>query len=337
MTSHKPYRRMNEEERDTLVILYTRGRSLRAIGKFLGRSASSLSREIRRNTTATGYRPHQAQTQSAARQRASHNRARLKDPALRRKVERMLKWGWSPEIIAGWLRRQAGRTVVGHEAIYQWIYRERRDLSVCLARSRRKRHRRLTRPWRRVRLAGRVPVSQRPWAAHQREEVGHWESDLMVGGGRGALQVTTERMTRYSRLSRIPNKTARAAYQGLRQALGSLPAPARKSLTYDNGAENALHQEVNQALGTRSYFCAPYHSWEKGTVENTNGLIRRFWPKKTCFDSLTQEDIERLERWLNSRPRKCLNFKTPAESFHAACCTGRQNSASICYKQFTSS
>jgi transposase, IS30 family len=281
------YRQLSEEERDTLVILYNRGRSLRAIARFLGRSAGSLSREIRRNSSDRGYRPHQAQRLARTRLSVRRQRPRLKSPALRRQVEGLLQRSWSPEIIAGWLAREHGRPVISHEAIYQWIYKDARPLAVHLARTHRRRHRRFSRKWPRIRLQGRVPLAQRPPEAHDRRQPGHWETDLVVGSGRSALQVAVERQTRLTRLTSLPAKTAQAAYQGLRRLLTPVPPALRRSITYDNGSENALHQELNQVLGTRSYFCAPYHSWEKGTVEQTNGLIRRLLPKRTNFDTLS--------------------------------------------------
>lgn len=315
----KSYQQLNEEERDLLVIMYNRGRSLRAIGRFMGRSAGSLSREIRRNSTDRGYRPHGAHRLARARLRERRQRQRLKSAALRRTVERLLRHGWSPEIIAGWLARQEGRKVVSHEAIYQWIYKDARELAVHLARSHRRRHRRFAQKWPRIRIEGRVPVAQRPAPVNDRREGGHWETDLVVGAGRAALQVAVERQTRLTRLTAIPAKTAQAAYEGLTRLLMPVPPPLRRSITYDNGLENVLHQDLNRRLGTQSYFCAPYHSWEKGTVEQTNGLIRRVLPKKTNFDTLSPGQVQDLEEWLNHRPRKCLKFLSPAQAYSALC------------------
>jgi transposase, IS30 family len=312
-----PYRQLTEEERDTLVILFNRGRSLRAIAGFLGRSAGSLSREIRRNSTERGYRPHQAQRLARARLSGWRQRRRLKSAALRRQVEGLLQRSWSPEIIAGWLERQQGRKVISHEAIYQWIYKDARSLAIHLARAHRRRHRRFARKWPRICLQGRVSIAHRPPDIQQRRQPGHWETDLVLGPGRAALQVAVERQTRLTRLTSIPAKTAQAAYQGLHRLLAPLPPSLRRSITYDNGSENTLHQDLNRALGTQSYFCAPYHSWEKGTVEQTNGLIRRLLPKRTNFDTLSPGQIQAVEHWLNHRPRKCLQFQSPAQAYSA--------------------
>ena len=145
--------------------------------------------------------------------------------------------------------------------------------------------------------------------------------DLVVGPGEAGLQVLVERQTRYSRLRKIPRKTAGDSRAALTRLMESLPPALRRSVTYDNGPENAEHRVLNEDLGLCSYFCEPYHSWEKGTVENTNGLIRRFIPKGTPLASLPDGWIVQIEDWLNDRPRKVLNFRTPREVFKAVCCT----------------
>ena len=311
----KPYKHLNEEERDTLTIFLNRGRSLRNIGRFLGRSASSLSREIKRNKGPVEYRVFGAQKRAERRFRDHHRRQRLKNEVLRSRVRKLLEQKWSPETIAGALERNAGQRIISAEAIYQWIYQEVPELCVNLASARPRRRRRMRVKWTRVRIPERVSIQQRPERIQRREDPGHWESDLMVGPGQTALQVVVERKTRYTKLCRIPNKSAQASYQGLRSLLIPVPEPLRKTITYDNGAENVLHRELNAVLGTQSYFCEPYHSWEKGTVENVNGVIRRFLPKQTNFDKIPLKYLEAIEFWLNHRPRKCLGFQTPADAF----------------------
>jgi IS30 family transposase len=163
-----------------------------------------------------------------------------------------------------------------------------------------------------------MSIHLRPDAASARQEPGHWETDLVVGGsGSVALQVLVERQTRYTRLSLLPQRTASCSRAALTRLLETLPASLRKSITYDNGAENYEHLVLNDDFDLQSYFCEPYHSWEKGTVENTNGLIRRFIPKKTNLSSLTLTFLVEVENWLNDRPRKVLNYQTPREAFQA--------------------
>ena len=301
------------------------GKSLRQVGFYLGRSPSSLSRELRRNVKKGRYRPHLAH-QTALRRR--HETFRKKsilqsNLELRKKVVSGLREGWSPEIIAGFLKKEAaGKTVVNVETIYRWIYSYDKSLIKHLVRSHPKRRPRWARPWPNRLIPERVSITNRPMEINLRQGAGHWEADLVCGGGRPALQVVVERKTRYVRLLKIPNKTSQASYEALVNLLSIYKPSLRQSITYDNGFENCLHREVNARLGSRSYFCEPYHSWEKGTVENTNGLIRRFLPKKTKFGTVSPLQIKKVEDWLNNRPRKCLGFQTPAEALRSAeCCT----------------
>ena len=312
------YKHLTETERDRLTVLRSKGRTLREIGRLLGRSPASLCRELRRNGLGKRYYPHHAQKRASKREHESHRRPRLKNHALRLQVEQMLKEGWSPEIVAGRLTRQQGYQVTSHEAIYQWIYAEAPHLIGYLVRSHPKRwSRRYSRKRRGLQIPGRISVRERPAVVHSRRQPGHWETDLLVGPSAAALQVTVERQTRYTRLERLPRKTATAARQALIGVLAALPESLRRSLTYDNGPENAEHLQLAAQIGLRSYFCEPYHSWEKGTVENTNGLVRRFLPKRTDLATLSEARIREIESWLNNRPRKCLGFQTPAEAFNS--------------------
>ena len=248
------------------------------------------------------------------RRRSTHARPRLMSHALRIEVERLLLKGWSPEIISGRLKRK-DTFCISHEAIYQWIYNEAPHLIGSLVRSRPAKVKRGFYKWhRRIKIPHRVSIQERPAAANARREPGHWETDLVVGQGRQALQVAVERTTRLTRISRTPDKTAQASSRALEEILVPVPLALRKSVTYDNGLENADHLRLQKRLGIKSYFCEPYHSWEKGTVENTNGLIRRFLPKRTDLSAVPDQQIQEIEKWLNERPRKCLGFQTPAEA-----------------------
>ena len=314
---------MTEKERDQLAVYRSRGLSLRVIAERLKRSIATLSRELTRNRGRNGYFAQHAQDRSQTRLRNGHKRMRLKSRVLRHEVETMLVKGWSPELIAGRIvQTRKDLPSIGYEAIYQWIYSERPDLIGSLVRSHPKRWSRRCRPYRRYTgIPGRVPILERPEGANTRTEAGHWEADLIVGPGQPALQVLVERQTRYSKLQRIPNKTAPVSRAALTGLLTTIPDHLRRSITYDNGSENFEHQVLNDDFAMTSYFCQPYHSWEKGTVENTNGLIRRFVPKRTRLDSVTPQRFQQIEDWLNDRPRKCLKFQTSREAFNALCCT----------------
>ena len=321
----KTFRHLNEDDRDTLAIGFNAGRTLRSIAHFLGCSVSTLSREIRRNMTPAGYRPHAADRAAKQRFSEGHKRPRINHPALKEHIETKMRIGWSPETIAGRLRHERKIALepetklpcVSHETIYQWIYTDARRLIPSLVRGHRRRRHRARVPWSKTSIPQRISVDQRPMEANTRTQPGHWEGDLLLSAGRSALQVVVERKTRHTHLRKIPNKTAQAVYQALHGIFSAIPPPLRRTITYDNGVENALHCHLNAVLNMRSFFCAPYHSWEKGTVENTNGLVRRYLPKRVNFDMLHDEHIEKIEARLNNRPRKCLGFQTSAETFNA--------------------
>jgi IS30 family transposase len=309
-------KQLTDEER--MLLGQFKGRhSLRTIARFMGRHVSTLSRELSRNKTETiDYSPLKAHRMAKERFQKSHQRPRLKNEGLRGRVESLLKLKWSPEIIAGRLAKEANKKIISPEAIYQWIYADARYLISELPCQRRHRRHRAKNPWPpREMIPQRVSIKERPSMINTREQEGHWEADLVVGPGRPAIQVAVERKTRFSRLLKISDHTAASAYRALYEIFSSYPKILRNSVTYDNGFENALHAKLNQVLDMRSYFCDPYSSWQKGTIENTNGLIRRLLPKRTDFAKITEAEIERVESWLNDRPRKCLDFQTPAEAF----------------------
>jgi len=321
----KHYKHLSKEERDRLAILKGKGLSIRVIAVQLDRSPSTISRELCRNTdhsSRDGYLPHQAQAEADLRWRQSHRRPRLKSPFLRQYVRANLKRGWSPEQIAGRLRHDNHTITVSHEAIYQWIYLEARELIPRLAKAHRKRQPRRYCKHSRFRILNRVFISERPRHIETREQPGHWEVDTANSPrGTAALAVAVERKTRYLRIKTIPRKTATAFRESLVATLGSYPSHMRMTITYDNGSENTCHSLVDRVLGTKAYFCEPYHSWEKGTVENSIGLIRRYFPKGTYFNNVTRNQVISVEKRLNNRPRKCLNYQTPAEAFRQECCT----------------
>jgi len=314
------YQHLSSNERDQIAVMRSQGHSLRAIALHLGRSPATLSRELTRNAAPINrgyYLPHKAQARASARRSAAVRRPRLKNPAIRHYVRRQIKRGWSPELIGGRLGHLGWSQTVSPEAIYQFVYTEAKDLIPFLARAHRCRLRRgYSRKYVQSRILGRVPLSERPVEANTRETLGHWEADTLVGRlAHSALAIAVERKARYSRLKKLSRKKAPEMRRMLTRSLCRYPKRARKSITYDNGLENAQHQQVNQVLGTKSFFCAPYTSQEKGTVEHMAGLVRRIFPKRTNFDMVTKSQIQAVERWLNNRPMKCLKFLTPAEVF----------------------
>ena len=324
----KTYTHLSPEERDEIAVLFAQGISLNNIAIRLRRSVSTISREREGNGSPIYdvYHAHRAQQRAAERKSNAHRRPRLKNSAIRRYVTSMVKQGWSPEQITGRLSTDYPRLSISHEAIYQYLYdrnvRQRQDLVPYLARAHKRRQRKGHRHTHRSsHIPHRIGIDDRPQHILNRKQFGHWETDAVVSRkSAAALNVTVERKSRFTIITKMHRKSAQYTRRALTRALGRVPVDARRTITYDNGSENVEHRQVNDVLGTRSYFCNPYHSWEKGTDENTIGLIRRVFPKKTDFSSVSRSEIKTLERRLNNRPRKCLSFKTPLEVFHS-CCT----------------
>ena len=310
-----PYKHLELSERTLIFWWLKDGLSLREIGRRLNRSHTTISRELNRNKWfAQGWFPRGAQTLYRYRLEYRARRFRLKTLPIRRYVHEKLQLGWTPELIAGRLKYFDPDRYVCHESIYQYIYKQAPELIPLLARKHLKR--RIKRPYRTKpqRIKGRVPMALRPVEADNRSECGHWESDSVIGSDRKhSLNVLVDRKTRLTHITLLANKTAKETKKAIIKRLKNYPSAMKQTITYDNGTENTLHTLINKKLNTHSYFCEPYHSWEKGTVEQTNGLIRRTYPKGTDFKEITPVDINRIEKLLNNRPRKCLNFKTPYE------------------------
>lgn len=321
----RKYQHLSKHERDRIAVWRAEGVSLRTMAKRLGRSPATLSREIRRNRAPlfrNCYLAHRAQERARRRWRIGHHKPRLKSERLRRYVRRQLLAGWSPELIAGRRVHLGRRERISHEAIYRWIYAEARELSAALARAHRRRRRRGPNRKHHTNIPARISIRERPASITHRRSAGHWEVDLAVSRTSPAvLAVVAERRTRYTKIRRLPARNAQRLRRALIRGLVRYPRRLRRSFTYDNGSENVEHVAVNRALGTRSYFCEPMHSWQKGTVENRIGLIRRRYPKGTDFRTLTRSELRRLEYSLNHRPCKLHHFRTPAEAFRLACCT----------------
>ena len=316
----KTHTHLSLDDRERIAILKERGYSLRQIGRELGRSHTTLSRELKRNAPPVHngyYLPHKANERARWRKQQSGRRDRLKYPVIQLYVGERLATGWSPEQISGRLGNDHPGMSISHEAIYQYIYEEAAHLIGYLARRHRKRlSKGHSRKHRKSHIPNRIRIRERPPAVEGRKEFGHWEADSVVSRqSQVALNVLAERLSRYVKITWLPRKTAKQTRMAIIRRLRHHPEGTVLTVTYDNGSENVEHELVNEALGTRSYFCEPFHSWEKGTVENSGGLIRRFFPKGTNFARIAPSDIQRVESLLNNRPRKCLNYRTPAEVF----------------------
>jgi len=314
------YERVTGEER-MLIYRWRRERyGVREIARRLGRAPGSISRELERNSGKRGYRPKQADWK--ARERALRPGPRRFTEAVRLDAEKRLQEGWTPEIISGRARLE-GRAWVCKETIYKHVYADAKaggDLWQNLPRARRKRRRRCPRQDGRGR--GKIPnqrmIDTRPAEVETRATVGHWEGDLINGAHQtGNLTTLVERCTRFALIGRTDSKEAQEVTAAICASFGQLSCAARLSLTLDNGKEFARHEEIAAGTGMDVFFANAYHSWERGTNENINGLIRRLHPKKSSFASIGKADLKRIDRYLNDRPRKCLGWMTPREKMAA--------------------
>jgi len=314
------YKRVTEGERRHIYRWRQEGHGLREVARRLGRAASSIGRELVRNRSKRGYRPKRAHWKAT--ERARRPGPRRFTEAVRVDAEARLKEGWTPEII-GQRARLEGRAWVCKETIYTHIYADAKaggTLWENLPRARRKRRRR--RPRQEGRGRGRIPnqrmIDTRPAEVETRQTVGNWEGDLINGAREtGNLVTLVERNTRFSLIGRTDSKEAQEVTRTISALFEPLPPKSRLSLTLDNGKEFALHEELARTARLDVFFAHPYHSWERGTNENTNGLIRRLYPKKASFAGIGEEELKRIDRFLNDRPRKCLGWRTPREKMAA--------------------
>jgi transposase, IS30 family len=320
------YSHLNLEEREKLFAYQSSGKSLRWIAKRLCRSQSSLTRELQRNRKygneyfGNPYIPCKAQRLADKRAADQRWKAPLKNPEVFLYVRECLRKRWSPEIIAGRIRRDIPGLSICPETIYQYIFNKRltrgMHLEQYLTLRRKKRMKKLGRS---VRRLGRIPeavsIEKRPKSIVTRKQIGHWETDNVIGTAKDktALSVTVERKTRYTIITKLRDRTATVKADAVISQLQLFPSTARRSLTADNGLENVQHKRMTQETGMPVYFCHAYHSWEKPTVENTNGRIRRYIPKGMSIDQISVEEIKRVETSINTRPMKCLRFLTPYE------------------------
>jgi IS30 family transposase len=292
---------------------------MRQIARELGRPASTITREVARNTGRSGYRAAQAE-RSAARRRERPKPCKLAgNRRLRMLVAAKLRLCWSPEQIAGWLRRTFPSDAskhVSHETIYRTLFVQargvlKRELSAYLRSHRMKRGRRNA-P-RRGRTPDTVSIRERPAEVADRAVPGHWEGDLIQGANQSFIATLAERNTRYVSLVKVPSRETKPVVDALIRAVKRLPTGLFKSLTWDNGKEVADHKRFTIATDVQLYFCDPHSPWQRGTNENTNGLLRQYLPNTVDFTQLSQRQLDRIARELNMRPRETLDFASPAE------------------------
>ena len=316
---------MTAEERETLSLGLAHGHSLRTMARVLGRAPSTLSRESARNATrGRPYRACTAHTLATVRARQPRRPRKLLDPWLWHYVQTALAEGCSPEQIAGRLRRAYPDDMGRHlstETIYAALYvlprgALRSELLAALRQARKARRPRARGADRRGQIPNMTPLAERPAEVATRTVPGHWEGDLIKGARNGsAVGTLVERTTRLVILAKMEGTDARRARAGFTKKLRHVPAPLRKTLTYDRGKEMAEHERLALRLAIQIFFADPYSPWQRGTNENTHGLLRQYLPKGTDLSGYTQRELNAIAHRLNTRPRKCLDFATPLEVY----------------------
>jgi len=286
------------------------------IAGIIGVHPSTISRELKRNTGLKGYRPKQAQSKTDDRRQQATKAIKLSGTLIHL-VDDKLQQDWSPEQISGWLKKE-NKTSISHERIYQHVWADKRqggDLYSHLRRSNKRRKKKYGSQDKRGQIRNRVSIDERPACVAQKERLGDWEIDLIIGHHhQGALVTLVERRTKFTLIKKVSSKQAEQVSQAT-VALLSPYIEKTHTITADNGKEFAAHEEIAEALSADIYFAHPYSSWERGLNENTNGLIRQYFTKGSSFENITNEEVEKVMNKLNHRPRKTLNFKTPHELF----------------------
>lgn len=326
------YKHLTIEERERVQELLWQKVSLRAIAGELDRSPSSISREIRRNKPPlhNRYTPRLAHERALKKRQSRGRHDRLKNNTIREYVIEHVKLGWSPEQIAGTIKNNIDHTI-SHEAIYQYVYAQIHrngygtlkpgceDLRPFLALRRKRRMCKGARKAQRIEKGSLPSIDTRPKEVERRKtiHIGHWEDDLIVShASPNRLKTINERVSGIVFVARVKDGTMEETNRVIRERFAALPKHWLKTLTRDRGSENMGYEAIEAELGIRCFFAHPYHSWGRGSNENINGLIRRYFPKKTDFSTVSDEEIQRVEYLLNTRPRKRLGFKTPYEVFY---------------------
>jgi IS30 family transposase len=320
-------RHLTLAEREAISRGLAVGDGVRALARRLGRAPSTISRELERRGGAAGYRAAAADTEAWTAGRRPKRTKLARTPRLRRTVERQLRADWSPQQIAAWLKQNNPDDLtmqVSHETIYQALYVQARGAlkRQLVAHLRRGQHYRRPRAAARAergpgRLVDTVSIAERPPSADARAVPGHWEGDLLLGKRGTQIASLVERQSRFVLLQRLPAADSATVVAALARRVRRLPAALRRSLTWDRGKEMAQHRRFTVATDVQVYFCDPQSPWQRGSNENTNGLLRQYFPKGTDLSCLTQQQLDAVARKLNTRPRQTLGWKTPAEVFEA--------------------
>ena len=311
------YTHLTKEERYQIYAMQKTQSSIREIAEVLNRAPSTISRELHRNRGQRGYRPRQAE--ATARERASQSRTCTRITAQDwAQIGTLLRRDWSPEQISGRMRLENGVSI-SPEWIYQFVLADKAadgDLWTHLRCRCKRRKRYGSGRERRGRIPDRVGIEKRPAGVNSRSRIGHWEGDTIIGKGhRGAAVTLVERRSRFLRMGKLAGKSAKETQRAIQRRLRPM-AEHVQTLTFDNGKEFSNHRAITNTLEAAVFFADAYASWQRGTNENTNGLIRQYLPKNRDLSTLTGAEIRKIEKRINHRPRKCLGYRTPHEVFN---------------------
>ena len=340
MQKRRTYQQLQPEERTFIASMNGKGSSVGTIARTLLFSASTVRRELTRDElSVVGYASAPAQSLSTSRREVARPCPKLHPQSMSwRVVLTLLEWKWSPQQISGTLKRMWPNDPtqhVSHETIYTAIYAQprgelRRQLIACLRHGHSTRMSRKRGTDRRGQIPDMVSIHVRPPEVDDRVMPGHWEGDFIKGAGnQSSVGVLVERTSRLVLLAKMEDATAASALAGFTAKLNSIAAPLRQSFTYDQGKEMTRHQELSAATGVRVYFCDPHSPWQRGTCENTNGLLRQYLPKGTDLSIYSQDELDAIADSLNSRPRATHAFHSPFEVFERMLATASITSASV--------
>lgn len=314
-----PYAHLTDDERYHIYEHHVEGLTVTEIGRRVGRDKSTISRELRRGRGERGYRPAQAIRKSQERAKQSANGPRV-DPAVWAAAVDKIRQEWSPEQVSGRLRRE-GVGAISHETIYKRIYEDKRaggTLHKFMRCQKLRRKRYGSGRTRRGNIPHRVGIECRPAVVENKTRVGDWEADTIIGKGHAqAIVSLVDRKSKYTLLHKVPRKTHSLVTEAIITQMMPL-RPLVRTVTFDNGLEFASHQVVAKCLEADTYFARPYRSCDRGLNENTNGLVRQYYPKKTCFKGIRQEHLDLVAHKLNNRPRKTLDYRTPSEAIRTS-------------------
>ena len=316
--------RLQAEEREQISLMLSNNSTMMQIAAALNRSASTIGREVYRNHSPVGYRAVSAHSQAKKRERDSHRRPSmiLSSEQMQSYIYEKMQLLWSPYQISKRMTKDIGLTV-SHETIYQYIYVQtkgelKKELTAYLRQRKPRRQSRKLETEKRGTIPDMISISQRPVEVEDRIIPGHWEGDLIVGKDhKSAIGTLVERSTRYCLLIHLEEKDAESVRKAFAKKIKELPRDLTKTLTYDRGKEMTQHKKFTMATKMQVYFCDPHSPWQRGTNENTNGLVRGFFPKGTDFNLVTKEKLNWVQNALNERPRQTLEFNTPKETFNS--------------------